>query len=123
MNRAALLQTTVLFAAMLLIGCAEPRFSRKNFDLIRVGVDERPDVRQILGPPTSTFADSDQWYYEDLDRYCSALIHFATDGKVSGKQWMDSATGEWSGDNPHADRPPQGEVREQRTGTRTIDDD
>lgn len=110
-------------AAVLLALCAgcERKFTRQNFDMIHVGVDERFDVEKIIGKPTSTFGDSDQWYYEDEDEHYSALIHFAETGKVSGKQWMDGNTGEFSGNNPHGNPPPKGETRETKTGTRKID--
>lgn len=116
------LKNTILLAAftLLLVGC-ERKFTRDRFDMIKVGVDERYDVAKILGDPTTTFSDSDQWFYEDEDDHYQALIHFSDDGKVAGKQWMDGNSGEFSGDNPHADRPPQGQTRSRSSNTRRID--
>jgi hypothetical protein len=104
---------------LVLAGCAQ-KFTRERFDMIQPGVDEREDVTQILGKPEAVLADI--WYYGDLNRHTAAQIFFADDGRVLGKEWMDADTGEWDGNNPHADAPPQGEVRERRTRTRKIDD-
>ncbi|GMU80477.1 MAG: hypothetical protein AMXMBFR47_03480 [Planctomycetota bacterium] len=120
MRRISTLAVAAL-AVFALSGCAK-KFTRENFNLITVGVDDRMDVQQRIGPPRSTFGDSDQWFYEDEDDHYSALIHFDEgSGKVSGKQWMDGMTGEFSGNNPHLNPPPEGETRETRTKTRTID--
>jgi hypothetical protein len=101
-------------------GC-ESKFNRQNFDMIRLGMDDREDVRQILGEPAA--AMDDVWMYDDLDRHTCAQIFFDDDGRVLSKEWMDATTGDWEGENPYADEPPQGEVRERRTRTRRIDDD
>ena len=105
---------------VLLTGC-QRQFCREHFEMIQVGVDEREDVRHVLGKPTSDLYD--QWLYDDLHRHYSALIHFGEDGKVSGKEWMDAKKGTWEGDNPNADKPPQGEVRERHKKTTRIDED
>jgi outer membrane protein assembly factor BamE (lipoprotein component of BamABCDE complex) len=101
-------------------GC-QRQFTRDRFDMIKVGVDNREDVRYILGKPTSDLED--QWFYDDLDRHYSAVIFFDGTGNVTGKEWMDARTGEWSGRNPHANPPPEGEQREKRTKTTIIDED
>ncbi len=103
-----------------LTGC-EHKFTRERFEMIQVDVDDREDVRQILGRPTREL--DDEWLYDDLDRHYSAVIYFDDNGRVRGKEWMDARTGEWSGRNPNANPPPQGEVRERRTKTVRIDDD
>lgn len=105
---------------VLLAGC-ESKLNRQNFEMIRVGVDEREDVRRILGEPDADMTDV--WIYDDVDDYKTAQIFFDDDGRVLNKEWMDAETGEWTGENPWADQPPEGEVRERRTGTRRIDDD
>jgi outer membrane protein assembly factor BamE (lipoprotein component of BamABCDE complex) len=107
-------------AIALLTGC-QSKFTKQRFEMIAVGTDEREDVRNILGAPTSDL--DEQWFYDDLDRHYSALIHFDQDGKVAGKEWMDASTGAWEGRNPNANEPPQGEVRERRKTTRRIDKD
>ena len=110
-----------LLAGVLLITGCESKFNRQNFEMIRVGLDEREDVRAILGDPDADMEDV--WMYDDLDRHLSAQIFFGDDGRVLNKEWMDAETGEWSGQNPWVNEPPEGEVRERRTETRRIEDD
>lgn len=109
----------VLAAAVvaLLAGCAR-QFTRENFEVITVGVDDRADVREILGKPSSELGR--EWLYDDPKRHYSARIFFDTEGTVAGKQWIDARTGEWSGDNPDAGPAPEGEVREEQTRTRRM---
>ncbi len=107
-----------LVAATALAGC-HSKFTRDRFEMITPGVDDREDVRAILGRPEAELYQ--QWFYDDLDHHKSAVIHFDEDGKVLGKEWMDANTGEWDGRNPNAAPPPPGGIRETRT--RRIDDD
>ena len=102
-----------------LTGC-ESKFKRDRFDMIRIGMDTREDVRHLLGDPEGEMQNI--WLYDDLDDHKSAQIFFDDDGRVLAKEWMDAETGEWSGDNPHTNPPPKGEVRESETRTRRIDD-
>ncbi len=111
----------VLIAACVYLAGCESKFNRRNFQMIQPGVDDRFDVRQILGDPDADMGDV--WMYDDLDRHDSAQIFFDDDGRVFNKEWMDADTGDWEGENPWADQPPEGEVRERRTKTRRIDDD
>lgn len=103
-----------------LTGC-QRQFTKERFDMIRIGVDDREDVRQIIGEPTADLAD--QWLYDDLDHHQSARIFFDEAGRVRQKEWMDSLTGQWEGHSPNADKPRPGEVRERSRKTRRIDDD
>lgn len=107
-------------ALAVLTGC-QRQFTKERFDMIRIGVDDREDVRHIIGEPTADLAD--QWLYDDLDHHQSARLSFDEAGRVCGKEWMDSLTGEWEGHNPDADKPPEGEVRERHRKTRRIDED
>ena len=115
-----LLPFALMAAVLALTGC-ESKFNRHNFRMIQPGVDDRTDVRQILGEPESAMGDV--WFYDHLDHHYSAQIFFDGDGRVVSKEWMDANTGEWEGENPWADQPPQGEVHESTTKTRRIDDD
>jgi hypothetical protein len=108
-------------ALVLLSGCARPSFTHEHFEMIQIGVDDREDVRFVLGKPTSDLQD--QWFYDDLKRHYSAVVFFDDDGRVQGKEWMNAKTGEWEGRNPNADEPPQGEVRERHKATTRIDED
>lgn len=96
-------------------------FTKDRFELIQVGVDDRTDVREILGKPTADL--NDQWFFDDVERHYSAVVFFDPNGRVSGKEWMDARSGAWEGRNPHANEAPAGEVRERTTKTRRIDDD
>ena len=104
----------------LFTGCHK-HFTRDRFDMIQVGVDDREDVRQMLGKPTSDL--NDQWLYDNLKRHYSAVIYFDADGRVRSKEWMNAKTGEWEGRNPNANEPPPGEVRETHKTTTRIDED
>lgn len=108
----------VLLLPLFLAGCAE-KFTRQNFDLLQVGIDERYDVDQLLGHPTNDLHD--EWYYEHQDKHYSALIHFDPDGKLSGLQWFDSPTAAISGDNPHGSKPPKGAARDEKKKSRIIE--
>jgi hypothetical protein len=114
---------TILVACSSLVGLCgcQRQFTREHFELIRVGSDAREDVRHMLGKPTADL--DDQWLYDDLDQHCTAVIYYDDDGRVLGKQWMDSRTGEWEGRNPHANEPPVGTTRERRKTTTRIDED
>jgi outer membrane protein assembly factor BamE (lipoprotein component of BamABCDE complex) len=120
MNLRSLCLFAGLGALALSTGCHRP-FTRDNYDMITVGADDRADVRHILGKPTADLQD--QWLYDDLDRHYTAIIHFDDAGKVRAKEWMDSRTGQWEGQNPNANPPPTGEVRERHKETRRIDED
>ncbi len=103
-----------------LVGCGS-KFKRENYEMITVDVDTKYDVRKMIGDPE--FDLGDQWYYEDDDDYYAARVWFyeASD-IVSGKQWYDMKAGTWEGRNPNAAVEPDGELRYERTRTRTIDD-
>ena len=105
-------------AAGLLLGCG-PSF-REKFEWVKVGADDREDVRQILGQPK--FRTHDQWVYDKPKKH-TAIIYFDGEGRVREKEWIDPKTGEWQGKHPDADEPPAGEVRERSTKTRRIDID
>lgn len=120
MTRPALTLLVGLGVLTLLGGCHR-QFTHERFDMIQIGVDDREDVRYILGRPTSDL--DDQWLYDDLKRHYSAVIYFDDNGRVRGKEWMDARTGEWEGRNPEANEPPPGEVREIHKKTRRIDED
>jgi len=119
MNRTVTARLALLAGLLLLTGCAS-KFNRQNFEMIRIGADDREDVRHMLGRPNADFGDV--WMYDDTDGYKTAQVFFDADGRVLNKEWMDARSGEWTGENPYADQPPQGEVRERQTRTRRIDD-
>jgi outer membrane protein assembly factor BamE (lipoprotein component of BamABCDE complex) len=120
MTRLALSILVGLGALTLLAGCHR-QFTHDRFDMIQIGADDREDVRNILGKPTSDL--NDQWLYDDLKHHYSAVVYFDADGRVTGREWMNAKTGEWEGRNPNADEPPQGEVHEQHKNTTRIDKD
>ncbi|MCG3128466.1 MAG: hypothetical protein CHACPFDD_03355 [Phycisphaerae bacterium] len=77
----------LLAAAVLALsaGCAQ-KFTQERFGWIRAGVDDREDVRRVLGDPH--YRSSEHWYYEDPEDHTSAMIYFDEQGRVSGKQWL-----------------------------------
>jgi hypothetical protein len=108
----------VLLAAAL-AGC-ERKFTHERFEMISEGFDKKEDVRDLLGKPYAM--TEGQWHYRDLDRHQEAEIWFDERGLVRGKQWSDGKTGEIEGRNPDASPPPEGEVREEETRVRRLDD-
>jgi hypothetical protein len=79
----------VLFiVALLADGCSAP-LTREKFDRVRVGSDDCESVQKLLGPPKSTFGDTDEWLYEIDD--ATALVQFGRSGRVAAKQWFDDA--------------------------------
>jgi len=117
-----MIQRKSLWVAALLLtlaGCAQ-KFTYERFSMIREGVDDKTDVQTILGKPLHDLDDT--WFYEDIDRHIAAHVFFNEDGRVRAKEWMDTKAGTWEGRNPDAAAPPEGEVRERRTNTRTYDD-
>lgn len=86
-----------LLCAAALTGCAG-KFTRENYERVRLGEHDRADVRELLGPPKTEFGrERDEWFYDDEKRGCSARVFFSANGTVAGKQWIDANTGEWSG--------------------------
>ncbi len=104
-----------------LAGCRSKMFTHDRFEMIQQGVDTREDVRHILGKPLSD--QTDLWLYDDDKHHYSARIWFDDAGRVRGKQWLDSVTGTTEGDDPDANEPPQGEVRERSKKTTRIKKD
>lgn len=121
MMRFAWLAGCGLYIGAMLAGCAAEKFTHERFSMIQQGVDDRDDVRQILGKPR--FDAGDEWYYEADDHGIMARVYFDAQGVVRDKEWIDAGAGTWEGRHPDADKPPEGEVRERRTKTRRIDDD
>jgi hypothetical protein len=119
MNRKALGAAALLVVLAGFVGCQKP-FTRDNYEMIQVNVDDKYDVEMMIGAPEQDL--DDHWIYDDLDEHYSAMIYFDHNGTVIGKEWIDSRTGEWEGTNPHANQPPAGETRDHYTKTRRIDD-
>ena len=109
----------IFATSLLLLGC-ESKLNHKNFQMIQIGADDRADVREILGKPTSDMGDV--WIYDKSGEH-TAQVYFDDDGRVLNKEWMSAKTGDWEGKDPWTDEPPQGEVRESHTKVRRIDKD
>jgi len=120
--RTRLLTLTLLgLGLIVLTACHKNVFTRDRFEMIQQGVDNKEDVARTIGKPTSDLGD--QWLYDDQKRFHAARIFFDEDGRVRGKEWMDTKTGTWEGQNPDANEPPQGEVRERDKKTTRIKKD
>lgn len=109
----------LLATAVVVLTACESKFNRHNFEMVRVGVDDQLDVREILGKPDSDMGGV--WMYDDFNHRRSAQIVFGDDGRVLNKEWMDADSGEWNGGDPWTDQPARGESRETRTKTRHYD--
>ncbi|MBN2448025.1 MAG: hypothetical protein JXO22_14945 [Phycisphaerae bacterium] len=120
MNRVPFAVLALVVMVGVLAGC-ERKFTRERFDMITPGVDQKYDVRMMIGVPNRDMGS--QWYYEDLDHYYAARVFFNADDVVRAKEWMDARAGTWEGRDPDTTPPVEGEVREEHTRTRMIDDD
>lgn len=97
MRHRAVRSVLALFCVSLVCGCAS-KFTRENYERVRLGEHDRAGVRALLGQPKNEFgAQRDEWFYDDEKRGCSARVFFGPNGTVAGKQWIDANTGEWSG--------------------------
>lgn len=113
-----ILSAALLVLLGLTVGCQQ-KFTREHFDAIEIGVDNRTDVRDLLGGPNADYID--QWMYDDPGRMTVAIIYFYEDGRVAGKEWNDANRTTFEGTDPAA-ADGEGELREHRRTIRTYDD-
>ncbi len=100
---------TLLTAALILtlVGCAENKLTRQNYDLVKEGMSTKLEVEATLGKPYADRGES--WEYENEDEFLTVFIHWAKNGKVMKKEWI-SAKGEgtWEGTAPGIKEEPEG---------------
>jgi hypothetical protein len=116
LHRTSLLILTVIVVPVL-VGCAENKLTKNNFDMIKEGVSTKLEVENTLGKPTADRGDN--WQYENEDEHLMVFIHWNSAGKVERKEWV-SAKGEgvWEGSAPGIkDRPEGRPVSEQKSNT------
>jgi len=77
-------------ALILIVGC-EKKFTRDNWEMIKIGAYEKVDVEDTLGKPQTKPFD-DLWWYHEGSR--EAKIYFEADGTVKAKKWLNAKTGE-----------------------------
>ena len=75
-----LLHPILLALTLTALAACESKFNRHNFEMIRVGVDDQLDVREMLGKPDSDLGDV--WMYDDFNHRRSAQILFGGDGRL-----------------------------------------
>jgi hypothetical protein len=112
----------ILLAGVLLavVGCAENKLTRRNYDMIYEGKSTMDEVRLTMGED-HLIDRGDHWEYEDMDRKLSVVFYFDDKGKVSNKQWRDGKTGEWDGADSHIDQGPEGRKITDDSSNMTID--
>lgn len=92
-HRNAVVTVTVVllaaFAVSLLPGCQE-KFTRDRWDMVKVGVYKKDDVKHLLGAPQQEPFGDLWWYYKGDNE---AKIYYDTDGAVKAKKWFDKTTG------------------------------
>lgn len=100
----------------LLLGC-EQKLTYERFRMLHRGVSTRAEVENTLGNPNTRMEE--EWLYQKPAEGLTVRIQFDKNGRISGKQWFDSAKGftdmeEW-GDQP----PPDGNTVYQGTSVET----
>lgn len=119
MTKRRVLKALGLGLVCMIVGCAENKLTRHNYEMIREGASTREEVKLTLGDNYTATA-SNRWEYEDEDNHRSIVIRFDESGKVNGKEWRDAATGEWEGQAPGIDPNPEGRTISESSGTQTI---
>jgi hypothetical protein len=107
--------------ACVLVGCAENKLTKQNFDTIKENVSTKLEVENTLGKPTADRGDC--WEYEDEDRHLSAYIHWNSEAKVQRKEWIDAKHGVWEGAAPGIDEQPEGRPVSEHKAHTTIKKD
>jgi hypothetical protein len=74
-----------------LTGC-DP-LTRKNYDMITLHVDGKPDVERMIGKPDHKLPS--QWHYERVDKHLVVKVEFDQADLVTRKEWIDADAGEW----------------------------
>lgn len=100
-------------------GCAENKFTKRNFDTIVEGSSNKMEVQNTLGDDYISRAGN-AWEYEDEDRNLSAVIHFDASDKVIAKEWRDGSTGTWEGQDPSINPNPAGRKASESSSSTTI---
>ncbi len=90
-----------------LVGCAENKLTRQNYDLVKEGMSTKLEVEATLG---EKFADRGEcWEYENENEFLTVYIHWAKNGKVLKKEWISGkGEGTWEGTAPDIDEEPDG---------------
>ncbi len=101
-----------------MVGCAENKLTRQNFDTIHEGKSNKMEVKMTMG---DKFNDRGElWEYEDMDRSLSVVFHFDKNDKVVAKEWRDAGTGKWDGAAPHMNETPEGKKTSDESSNMTI---
>ncbi|HVP10816.1 MAG TPA: hypothetical protein VMV94_06450 [Phycisphaerae bacterium] len=115
LHKTCLLILTVVLVPVL-VGCAENKLTRHNYDMIKEGMSTKLEVENTLGKPMADRGDS--WQYEDEDEHLMVFIHWNDAGKVEKKEWINAKEGVWEGTAPGINERPEGRpVSEQKSNT------
>jgi hypothetical protein len=105
-----------------LMGCAENKLTKCNFDMIKEGVSTKLEVENTLGKPMADRGDN--WQYENEDEHLMVYIHWNNAGKVERKEWIDAkGEGTWEGSAPGIKDRPEGQPGPQQKSNMTIKKD
>jgi len=110
----------VLTAVLMLtlVGCAENKLTRQNYDLVKEGMSTKLEVEATLGEP---YADrGDCWDYENEDEFLTIYIYWDKNGKVAKKEWISGKDGTWEGTAPGIEEEPEGEKRYDGSSNTTL---
>lgn len=114
--KASMKWLTCLAGTTMIVGCAQNKMTRQNWDMIKEGTSAKDEVRMTLGAPE--VETPNQWEFEDEDKHLHATIHFDDRGVVTRKEWMDGKSGDWDGAAPGIKTERQGQpVSESKSNT------
>ncbi|MFH1418915.1 MAG: hypothetical protein ABII12_11610 [Planctomycetota bacterium] len=111
---------TVLTAVLMLtlVGCAENKLTRQNYDLVKEGMSTKLEVEATLG---EKYADrGESWEYENEDEFLTVYIYWDKSDKVAKKEWISGKDETWEGTAPGIDEEPEGEKRYDGSSTTTL---
>ncbi len=120
MLKKALASVATMFVLMALVGCAENKLTRENYDLVKKGMSTKLEVEETLGKPNRVL--DDQWEYEhsDPNNHLTVYIHWDENGKVLRKEWIDPDNNVWEGAAPGIDEDPEGRTAAERGSSTTV---
>jgi hypothetical protein len=113
-----LVQACPFIFAALVIGCAENKLTRHNYDTIIEGKSNKDEVELTLGKACANRGD--HWEYENDDMDLSVVFYFDEKGYVTRKEWIDASAGTWEGAAPGINENPPGQKTSDDTSNMTI---
>ncbi len=93
----------IAIGLLLLVSSGCDPLTRAHFDMIKVNVDTKSDVKELIGPPTNKL--DDEWHYQRMDKHLEVFIDFNDKDVVTRKQWIGGEDEEWYDSQEKGDKP------------------